>query len=180
MFDATTKRASPWPGLIVVAVLVAAGAFGWAKFGPDARSRGSERPVRVEQVLLPAGPVADEATVRSHLVAIVDDLGDGAVYRVQCDELPCVATVRMPLPRDRGNFRNLLEGQLVERGWQLTPKGRVMVLDPRKLISGWLPDRAFYTFAMHSGPDLSSDDELLTKQRIGRQSDEASLAVGPW
>lgn len=172
MFEASQRRSVPW-SLIAVGVLAvgAAGAMWMVQTDPEPPPP-PPAPPRLE---------GTPALARAHVDEIIGGLEDARIWHRSCAALPCIFLVRLHDTR-HGVHRIALERDLAARGWHLTPKGTVHVLDAARLhvTSGpWMPNRVLYTFAVHDGA-LDEEERETVRARVRRVAAEGDLATGPW
>ncbi len=172
MFEASQRRSFPWSVLAVVVLMAVGGLAMWMGQQDPEPSPTPPEPQRIE---------GTPALARSHVEQVLGGLDDARIWHLSCTALPCIFLVRLH-DKLHGVHRISLERDLEARGWHLTPKGTVHVLDAARLYEStgpWMPKRVFYTFAVNDGP-LDEEARESVRGLIRRMAAEGDLATGPW
>jgi hypothetical protein len=163
----------------ILGLAVAGGAaFLWwrdAASPPPPPSEPTPTPVPV------ARPAATPASVRESIERVLAANPGGELWHVDCDPLPCLGSLRIPLPETDGAWRYRTETALLAEGWVLSPAGRVDVLGERVMQGGVMPRRALYTLALRDeDAPISDETKEEIKDRMQTLAREGAMAVGAW
>ncbi len=172
MFEASQRRSFPWSALAVAVLVVVAALAMWMGQTDPEPTPAPPEPMRIEGT-----PVL----ARAHVEQILGGLEDARIWHLSCTALPCIFLVRLH-DTLHGVHRISLERDLEERGWHLTPKGTVHVIDAARLYGStgpWMPKRTLYTFAVNDGA-LEEQERETVRALISRMAAEGDLATGPW
>lgn len=178
MFESSRSSGSRAPWILSILGAVAA-AWWWGTSAPPSPPEAADASAPTSAAPVLAG-TADE--VRTHLAEVLQELPGGRLYHLDCTPMPCVATVRIPLPKGAdANWRNRFEYALTARGWTLSPPGQVHLLDARTVGDGFLPERAFYTLAIRAdAAPLDPEAKALAAERVSKQAKDGGIAFDPW